>query len=380
METQHTSPFQFEAVSSTRQLDEFIAVPWSDYRNDPCWVPPLKFEQKQRLTARNPYFEHACWQAWTARRDGHIIGRISAQIDQLHQQQHGDYTGHFGMLEGEDDPALFAALLQTAEDWLREQGMRRICGPFNLSINEECGLLTQGFDTPPYIMMGHARPYYAGHVEAAGYTPATDLLAYTVAPDFEPPAVMTRLVRAVGADITIRSMRRKQMGQELEILRDLFNDAWSKNWSFVPFTQAEFADIGELLKVLINDDFVRIAEIRGRPVAMIVALPNINEAIRDLDGKLLPFGWLKLLWRLKVRYPRTARTSLMGVRKEFQQTRLGAALAFMVIDAVRKSLKERGIHTVELSWILEGNTGMRSLLEVCGATISKRYRLYEKPL
>ena len=367
-------------VTDRKQLSRFIRFPRSLYRDDPNWVCPLYFEQKERFTSKNPYFRHARWQAWLALRGDRPVGRISAQIDELHLEKFQDSTGHFGCLEAEDDPRVFEALFETAESWLREQGMRRITGPFNLSINEECGLLVEGFDTPPSIMMGHARPYYARQVEAAGYTGAKDLLAYYIAPDFEAPRIMTRLAGKAAHQVKVRRLRRKQLKQELEVLRDIFNDAWFNNWGFVPFTEAEFADIGELLTLLVDDDFVQIAEIDDRPVAMMVVLPNINEIIRDLNGRLLPFGWLRLLWRLKVRYPTTARVPLMGVRREYQHTRLGPALAFMVIDAARQGAIRRGIRGVEMSWILEDNAGMRNIIETLGGRAYKRYRIYAKEL
>jgi hypothetical protein len=380
MDTPNAPKFHIEPVSSRKQLNEFIAAPWPIYRDDPNWVPPLWFEQKQRLTSKNPFFEHARWRAWLARQDGRVVGRISAQIDSLYQERHGRKVGYFGMLEALDDARLFSALLQTAESWLREQGMKQVRGPFNLSINEECGLLVEGFDTPPSIMMGHARPYHARNVEAAGYAKARDLLAYYIAPDFEAPRVMIRLAEKAAREVKVRPLQRKQLKQELEILRGIFNNAWYNNWGFVPFTEAEFADIGELLTLLVHDDFVQIAEIEDRPVAMIVTLPNINEIISDLNGRLLPFGWLKLLWRLKVRYPTTCRVALMGVRQEYQHTRLGPTLAFMVIDAARQGVIRRGIKGAELSWILEDNAGMRNILETIGGRVYKRYRIYEKSL
>ena len=380
MEATGTAGLRIEAVTGRRALDRFIAVPWGIYGTDPAWVPPLLFEQKQRLTPKNPFFEHARWQAWTAFRDGRPAGRVSAQVDSLYEKQHGRRVGYFGMLEGGDDAELFRQLLQTAEAWLRQQGCVEVRGPFNLSINEECGLLVDGFDTPPSIMMGHARPWYAQHIEAAGYQGIKDLLAYRIAPDFDAPAVMTKLAERAGRQVRVRGLRRKRLKAELEILRDIFNDAWSANWGFVPFTAAEFADIGELLTLLVDDSFVQIAEIDGRPVAMIVAMPNINEAARDLNGRLLPFGWLKLLWRLKVHHPASARVALMGVRREYQHTRLGPALAFMVIDAVRQGLIRRGVREVELSWILEDNHGMRNIIETIGGVAYKRYRVYGKSL
>ncbi|MGI9284631.1 MAG: N-acetyltransferase [Pseudomonadales bacterium] len=379
--TAENTPIQIEPVTSDKQLDEFIAAAWPVYQNDPKWVAPLIFEQKQRFSSRkNPFFEHARWQAWIARRGDEIVGRISAQIDQLHLNHYQDNTGYFGLIEAEDNTATFASLFAAAENWLRDNGITRVHGPYNLSSNEECGLLVDGFNTPPYIMMGHARPYHSSQIEAAGYRKAKDLLAYTIRPDFDAPKVMLRLAETVGKSVHVRCLRRQHVKQDLEILRDIFNDAWSNNWGFVPFTEAEFADSGELLTKIADDDFMQIAEIDDRPVAFIFAMPNINEVIRDLDGRLLPFGWAKLLWRLKVRYPRSARIPLMGVRKEYQHSRLGPTLAFLVIDAVRKGLIRRGITEVELSWILEDNDGMRNIIETIGGVAYKRYRIYARDL
>ena len=356
-------------------------MPWPLYTDDPQWVPPLLLERKEHLSeSHNPYFQHARWQAWTAQRNGEIVGRISAQIDELYQQQHGEPVGYFGMLEAGDNPELFSLLLRTAEDWLRDQGIRTIRGPFNLSINEECGMLVDGFGTPPFIMMGHARPWYGPHVEGAGYHGATDLLAYQINPDFKATRIMTRLLERETKNVEVRCLRRRQLKQELELLRDIFNDAWSENWGFVPFTEAEFNEVGKAMTLLLDHDFVQIAEVDGEAAAMIIALPNVNEAIRDLHGSLLPFGWAKLLWRLKVRYPRSARIPLMGVRKKYQHSRLGPTVAFMIIDALRGPVIRRGIREVEMSWILEDNSGMRNIIESLGGIAYKRYRLYEKHL
>jgi len=191
---------------------------------------------------------------------------------------------------------------------------------------------------------------------------------------------MQRLLRGAGQNIRVRKFDRKQLKKDLAILRDIFNDSWSNNWGFVPFTEAEFEDIGELLTALIDDDFIQIAEINGQAVAMIVALPDINQVIRDLNGRLLPFGWLKLLWRLKVRFPHRVRVMLMGVRKQYQHSRLGPGLAFLVIDTVRHALIRRGVDNVEMSWILEDNEGMKGIIEAIGGKPYKRYRVFEKSL
>ena len=369
-----------QPVSERKQLKEFIALPHRLYANDPNWVAPLWFEQQHRYSKKNPFFEHATWQAWLVRRDHQAVGRISAQVDELYKDPGGGSVGFFGSIEAEDDPEVFALLLSTAEQWLRERGMQRVRGPFNLSINEECGLLIEGYEKPPYMMMGHAHKYYAKQIEAGGYVKAKDLYAYEIAPDFNAPPVMQRLLKNNRDKISVRSLKRKQLKQELELLRDIFNDSWSENWGFTPFTEAEFADIGQFLTLLIDDDFIQIAEIDGRAVAMVVAVPDVNQAIRDLKGRLFPLGWLKLLWRLKVKYPTRGRVMLMGVRKEYQTTRMGSALAILVIDTMRQALVRRGLDVVEMSWILEDNEGMKSLAESFGGDLYKRYRIYERAL
>jgi hypothetical protein len=308
------------------------------------------------------------------------VGRISAQIDELHIQRYQDATGFFGMLEAEDDAETFQALTETAERWLHGNGMRRILGPFNLSINQESGLLVEGFETPPSIMMGHARPYYGSRIEEQGYQKEKDLLAYIVQIGFALPPSAQKLMTRTTRDLRVRPLRKSHFSEDLEILRDLYEDAWSQNWGFVPFTRAEFKQLGTEIKLLAGEEFVQIAEINGKAAAMIVVVPNINEAIRDLNGRLFPFGWLKLLWRLKVAHPKSARVPLMGVRRSYQDSLLGPALAFMVIDAVHAPAAKLGIREVEMSWILEDNLGMRNIIESIGGTVYKRYRIYGKEL
>jgi hypothetical protein len=369
-----------EVVTDRSQWRRFHELPHQIYASDPAWIAPLKFEQRQRFSPANHFFEHARLRAWIASRQGRPVGRITAQIDELHLQQHGDGAGYFGMLEAEHDPAVFASLFGAAEDWLRGEGMQRARGPFNLHINEEVGLLVDGFSTPPFVLMGHARPWYGPAVEAQGYRPVRDLLAYHVRPDFEAPRVMTRLAERVSQRVTVRSAQRKHLLRDAAIMRDIFNDAWQNNWGFVPLAETDWEETVRTLIKLMPDDYIQIAEFDGEPAAFIVALPNINEAARDLKGSLLPFGWAKLLWRLKVRHPRTARIPLMGVRLEFQQSRLGPTLAFLVIDAVRKALHANGVEDVEMGWILEDNMGMRNIIETIGGEAYKRYRVYEKEL
>ena len=223
-------------VEGRRAFRHFIHLPWEIYADDPAWVPPLLLERRQHLSPRNPYFENAQYRSWIAYRGARPVGRICAQIDQIHLQHYQDATGFFGLLEAEDDAETFQALVDTAETWVRTKGMRRILGPFNLSINQECGLLVEGFDTPPSVMMGHARPYYAGRVEELGYSRETDLLAYRIDADFKLSAAMQAVISRAARRVRIRCLRKSSFPAELQILKDIFEDAWSQNWGFIPFT------------------------------------------------------------------------------------------------------------------------------------------------
>ena len=374
------SALQITQVHHRKDLKEFIRLPWSIYADDPAWIPPLLLERRMHLSPKNPYFDHAEFCSWMAYRNQEPVGRISAQIDRLHIDLYRDDTGFFGMLEAEDDIETIRTLLQTAENWLRDKGMKKICGPFNLSINQELGLLVDGFDTPPSLMMGHARPYYGRMIEESGYQREKDLLAYVIASNFEMTPAANRLLSRTRNQIFVRNLKKSNFIDELRIIRDIFNDAWSNNWNFVPFTNAEFEHLGKDLKMLAVEELIKIAEIDGQPAAFIVVLPNLNEVIRDLNGRLLPFGWLKLLWRLKIKFPRSVRIPLMGVRRQYHDSLLGAALAFNIIGAVQQPAIKRGVKEVELSWILEDNMGMRNIIESIGGRVYKTYRMYSREL
>ncbi len=367
-------------VTNKRLLKAFIKVPWPIYRDDGAWRAPLVMERLMALSPKSPVFEHLDWQAWIARRSGRPVGRITAQVDALHQARHGEGTGFFGLIEGEDDPDLFDALFGTAEDWLRQRGMRRIIGPLNLNVNQEIGLLTEGYGTPPHFMMGHARPYYSQRIESLGYRPCQQLLAYEAANDFDEPRAIAIQRKRLARRITLRTLDRSQQSRELERLRSIFNDAWSGNWGFVPFTEREFQALGQSLLLVVPKDLIWLAEIEGEAVGFIVMLPNINEAIADLNGRLLPWGWAKLLWRLKARLPASGRVPLMGVRRRLHDGPLGGGVAMSLIHQTAQAALGHGIATSETSWILEDNKGMRAIMERIGGVISKRYTVYEKSL
>lgn len=367
-------------VKNRRQLAAFIRLPWLLYAQDPRWVPPLKLERRLHFSSLNPYFAHARWQGWIAWRGDRPAGRISAQVDDLHRRHYGVKSGHFGFLECENDPDVMRALVAESEAWLEHHQTEEVTGPFNFSINQECGLLADGFDTPPAIMMPHNPPWYAELLEQQGYAAVKDLYAYWIRPDFTIPRVMQNLLDRHGGAVRLRGLKRKKFRQELETLRGIFNDAWSDNWGFVPFTREEFAELGAALRLFVPDDFIRIAEYEGEPVAFIACLPNLNEVLRDLDGRLFPLGLLRIIRALRGRRITSGRIPLMGVRKKLRNTPLGIALALLVIHDLRQPVIARGMTGVEMSWILEDNQGMRSILERIGSKLYKTYRIYRKHL
>ncbi len=370
-------------VISKADRKAFVDLAWDVYRDDPAWVPPLKDEVHALITpGRNPWFEHAKAKLWLAERGGKPVGRISAQVDALVQRQMGEGTGQWGMFEALDEEAALA-LIAIAEDWLRGEGMSRALGPVSLSIWDEPGLEIEGLDQPPTVMMGHHRPEYQAWIEAAGYAKARDLLTYEVDIANWSDPMIDRLTAAGERNprIRIRKVDKRRFAEEARVILNLLNDAWSDNWGFVPLTPSEIAYAGKKLKPIIYEELVRVAEYDGEPVAFMITLPDINELIRDLNGELFPFGWAKLLWRL--RKPRTsrARVPLMGVAKKLHHSRVATQMAFMLIEFTRRdAVSKFGMRTGEFGWILEDNKGMLSIAELPGARVNHRYRIFEKGL
>jgi hypothetical protein len=361
----------------------FVDFAWDVYKDDPAWVPPLKDEVHGLLNPRkNPWFEHARAQFWLAFRGDKVVGRISSQVDDLVLEQMGSGTGQWGMFEALDAEAA-SELIAVAETWLREQGMSRALGPFSLSIWDEPGLEIEGFAEPPTVMMGHHRAEYEAWVEAAGYAKVKDLVTYEVDIANWRDARISRLIEAGERNprIRIRRVDKSRFDEEARLILGLLNDAWSDNWGFVPLTAAEIAYAGKKLKPIIYEDLVRIAEYDGEPVAFMLTIPDMNELIRDLNGELFPFGWAKLLWRLRKPKTERARVPLMGVARKLQQTRLASQLAFMLIEFTRRDVvRNFGVKIGEFGWILEDNRGMLSIAELPGARVNHRYRIYEKAL
>jgi hypothetical protein len=368
-------------VATRGELDRFIRLPMRLNRADPNYIAPLMLERREALSPKtNPFFAHAEVQLWLAVRGGRDVGRISAQIDRLMPDAMGD-AGHFGMIAAEDDPEVFAALFATAEAWLRQRGRDRALGPFNLSINEEVGLLVDGYDKPPMVLMGHDPPYVAARIEALGYAKARDLYAYAAETSRDAPErTLQRLRRGPPAGVVLRELDMSRYDEEVRTLTAILNDAWADNWGFTPTTEAETAQLAKSLRPVIDKRLAFFAEVDGEPAGFIVFLPNLNEAIRDLDGRLFPFGWAKLLWRLKVKGLKTARCPLMGVRKAFAGTSRGVLLPFLLMNAGASAARRLGYDWAELSWILEDNRAMNHILRSSGAEVYKTYRVYERAL
>jgi hypothetical protein len=365
-------------VQGAAMLERFIRVPMRLNAGDPAYVAPLLYERREALSKKNPYFEHAEVQFWLAVRDGRDVGRISAQIDALAREEPGLPTGHFGMIAAEDDPEIFAALFATAEAWLKARGKVRAQGPFNLSINEESGVLVAGFETPPFVMMPHDAAYTGPRIEALGYAKAKDLLAYFGGiPEWSAP-LKRRLARPLADGVVFRPVDMKHFEAEVVSLVDIYNDAWAENWNSVPITEAETRFLKESLGLLMRPDLIWFMEIDGEPAAFGVLIPDLNDWARDLKGRLLPFGWAKLLWRMKMTPMRRGRVPLMGVKRKFQRDPRGLFAPFMIIDALIKAAQKYGLEESECGWILEDNRPMRHIMEMLGATPYKTYRVYER--
>jgi GNAT superfamily N-acetyltransferase len=363
-------------VHSRRERREFIELPYRLYRRDPHWVPPLRRDVAALLDPdRHPFHRHAEVRLFVARSHGRVVGRIAAVKNDLHLEHHGDGAGFFGMFETERDPDVAGALLIAAADWLTARGLRVMRGPASLSLNEECGLLVHGFDSPPAVMMPYNPPWYAELLEREGFTKAKDLLAYWLGTD----SVPNRLARASEMlakrhRIAIRPLRMKDFWNEVARVHKLYNAAWERNWGFVPMTEDEFHHLARQMKAVVDPNLVAFAEVDDELAGFAMALPDLNRALRYMDGRLLPFGWAKALWHS--RRIDTLRVLTLGVLDRYRRT--GAAE--MLYLYLLRTGPRRGITKGEFSWILEDNWAMRTALEKLGASVYKTYRLYDRPL
>jgi hypothetical protein len=373
-------------VEGKAMTQRFLAIPDIIYKQDAHWRPQLKFERAAHLNpAKNPgaaSFENR--QLFIAVKDGEDIGRIAAFINPAHNTHSGANDGFFGFFDCIPEAEIGASLLGAAEAWLRGRRVDKMIGPSQWSVNEECGLLVDGFDTPPVVMMPHGLAAYKDMIEGQGFTKATEMYAFQaeLAAGYPRPKMTQMMVKAAerNKDILIRPMRPSKFMDDVNIVMDIFNDAWSENWGFVPFSDAQITHMAKEIKPIMFKEGMWVGEYNGEPIAYIWMIPDLNEAIRDLNGSLLPFGWAKLLWRLKVSGVKQARIPLMGLRKDYHNTRTGLSIVASLCETVFEAGRQKGFTHCELSWILEDNPGMISICEQAGAKPYKTYRIYEKRL
>jgi GNAT superfamily N-acetyltransferase len=364
-------------VADKRELNEFIKLPWRLYRNEPRWVPPLLLDRKRFFDRkRNPFFSHAEVEFFLAWREGRPVGRITAHIDRhFNEFQHHEW-GMFGFFECENDPEAAQAMLGAAEEWLRARGRDRMVGPMDFTTNDECGVLVQGYDLMPTVLTNWQHPYYAELIEGAGLTQAMDLYMWSLAVE-DRGSVHPAIWRAAAEveskyGITVRNMRKKDMEAEIGRFLEVYNAAWERNWGFVPLTEDEVRHYAKDLKPVLDEDWAFIAEKDGEPIAAALTLPDYNQVLIHLNGRLFPFGWAKALWyRRKID---RVRVFALGAKPEWQHTGVAAKLYEMHYDAAEHSREKTG----ETGWTLASNKRINRAMERMGGKIVRTYRVYER--
>lgn len=367
-------------VSGRRDLDRFIKLPYRLHEGTP-WVPPLIVERREFLDrGKNPYFQHAEAEYLLAVRDEEVVGRITVQIDRRWDEYQGGEDAQFGFIDGVDDPAVFEALLTAAEEWARSKGRKRMIGPMDFTTNDECGLLIDGYDRHPMILEPWHPPYYRDRIEALGYGKAMDLQMWDLqVGSLAEGEMFTPMIHAAAEEmekhgVVVRNMRRKELDKEIARFMEVYNEAWGRNWGFVPITDEEVEFQAKNLKQILSEDWAMIAERDGEILGAALTLPDINQVLKKLNGRLLPFGWLKfLLGRRKIDQ---VRVFALGVKPEYQH--LGIAAAFYIRHL--ETAKRTGVGGGDQGWILETNKPMNKAMEGMGGTVVKRYRLFEKAL
>jgi len=368
-----------EDMIGAERLNDWLSVPHTVFANDPYWVAPLRLSEKERVSPRhNPFFKFGDATFFIAYRNGTPVGRISAQVNRLHLEQHGDSTGHFGFFDCIDDPLIAQALVAAASSWLRARGLKKIRGPMSLTINQEIGVLVDGFHAPPAFMMPHATSTMGKLLETAGLNKAMDVLCYRMSPK-DPPPIVERLANLARASdqVSTRHFNMRRFNDEVRVALDVFNDAWSENWGFVPFDAAEIEHLAKEMRPIMRGKFGRIVEINGEPAAMMVVLPDLNNEIATFNGRLLPMNWLKLATAIYMDKWKTARILLLGIRKKYRRSHLAPAILSMLVSDYLVLGREYDLDWVEFSWILETNEPMVKLAETAAGPACKRYRVYE---
>jgi hypothetical protein len=380
-------PLEIRPVESKKDLETFLHVPWTlGMKSDPNWVPPLLDDYRRSLNPKkSPFLKHGEVKCFLALQDAQPVGRISAQIDTDFDKQWPQETGvaFFGFFDSKDDPAIARALFDAAAGWARGKGRTRIRGPFTLDSKGEVGVLVEGFDTPPRIGMPHNRPYLGPLIESAGLAKAKDFYAWWYTSghiDERTRKIAERTLQL--PNVRVRPMDLSHFRREVDIVRDIYNSAWSQNWNFTPFTSAELEIIATEYKMFVDSEIALVAEVDGKPAAMCFAIPDVNEMVKDFDGELTknPLNLAKLLWRLRFRRPRHARLLLLGVKEEYRAShRYGTLAAVLYVEVARRGAA-RGYVGGELSWTLEDNMMINRGIERMGARKYKTYRVYEKSI
>lgn len=376
------STVRVERVTNRARLAHWLRVPHFVYRGDPAWVASLPLLERRRISRRRaPFFSFGDVALFVAYRGKQPVGRISAQVNYRHLARHRDGTGHFGFFDCCDDIDAARALISASEVWLRQHGLQRMLGPMSLSLNEESGCLIDGFDTPASVLMPHHGPWTGRLLELAGLTCAMDSFAFRLSPA-EVPAYFFKLAdraRCVSG-ISARKFDVRRYKEEIETIVEIFNDAWDENWGFVPLSHGEIDALGVALRPVMRGEYGRVVSIDGRPVGMVVALPNVNDLIAPLQGQLWPWNWARLLWGLRFSEPRRFRIALFGIKRVYQSTPLGGALFALLVSELLQEMPKHAIDWVELSWVLQCNRSAARLAQMVAGSPVKTYRFYAKPI
>ena len=365
-----------QPVETRSQQKRFICLPWRIYQNDPCWMPPLIMSQEELLGFRpHPFYERSKSRSFLVTRGGRDVGRITAIVNAGHIERYNEQRGFFGFFECDDDTAASRALFQAAGDWLHAQGMTSIRGPANPSLNYECGLLIEGFDTPPFFMMTHNRPWYPHLVEDAGFGKIEDMYAFwgavSMLGTLDPK--LTTMVAGVKErfGVTVRPLDRSRFAEEVRMFLQIYNESLGGTWGFVPLTEHEVDHMAASLKFLIAPELALVAEINGKPVGAVFCLLDYNPRIKAIDGRLFPVGFLRLLWNKKA--IKRLRAISTNVIPEYQAWGIGLVL----MEALAHRFITWGLEEVEFSWVLESNHLSKRTLERGGAIVTKKYRMYQ---
>jgi len=363
-------------VDTRSEQKRFIRLPWRIYRDDPCWMPPLIMSQQELLGFRShPFYERSRSRSFLASRGGVDVGRITAIVNAGHNERHGEQRGFFGFFECDDDRPAARALFGAARDWLHAQGMRNVRGPVNPSLNYECGLLIEGFETPPFFMMTHNRPWYGGLVEDNGFGKIEDLYAF-----YGKTSMLSSIDSKLGVmvkgvqerfNVKVRPLDRRRFGEEVRMFLDIYNSSLGGTWGFVPLSASEVEHMAQSLKLLIVPELALVAEVAGKPIGTAFCLLDYNPRIKQIDGRLFPFGFMRLLWNKKgIKRMRAISTNVVP---EYQAWGVGLVL----MAALVKPVLDWGMEEVEFSWVLESNHLSKRSLERGGAVVTKKYRIYQ---